>query len=176
MLACRLSGNGTVDVGSVRTYTYNNGNRLSIMQIPRFEDQQLEQISDSLRRRRRALRNKTRSINLDRVIESEGGCRTEKLELTVEPLVPRRAYVRVFLWADRFIWVDARQPSKNGWRFSWSKEGQLVGRKRGQLQKTIEQTIDELAGDPTRVDATLEELWAPIISTGLRSIGARKKR
>ena len=140
------------------------------MHIPKFEDRQLDELADSLRRRRRALRNKSRSINLDRVIESTNGQRIEKLELTIELSVPSLTTIRVFVWADRFIWVDARRGSKDGWTFSWTKEGQLVGRRKGQLRVAIEKTLEAAGLIQSEDTSTLDEIWTPVVSTGLRAV------
>jgi hypothetical protein len=108
--------------------------------IPTFETEFLSEVGDSVRRRQKAMKHRAFGLSCERLWETTDGTKREKLELTLlGPPSSRSAQLRFFVWSDRWIFVDAREGSKLGWKWEWTIEGKILGGVTGRdLIKAVE--------------------------------------
>jgi hypothetical protein len=128
---------------------------------------------DAFRRRRRALKNKTRSVSVERFIVERDGDNSERLE--IECRASGKRTVRLFLWSERLLWIDAREPVKNaGWAWTFTDEGRLLGTYDAHavidaLERTLALTYELTAADVPRLAA----IWKPMLAKGPQAIDVR---
>jgi hypothetical protein len=117
----------------------------------------------ALAKRRRAIRHKTRGLAVDKVLERTGAEEQEKLEISAEVGAAR---LRLFVWDDRWVFIDARIPTKtSGWEWEFSYQGRLVGDDTRALFGGFEQSIDAVAAQS---DEALDNVWRPLLAAGPR--------
>lgn len=123
----------------------------------------LREVLGGLSKRRKAIRYKLRQISVDKVRERIDSEEREKLEITCEGNIQK---LRLFLWEDRWVFVDARISSKQGWTWEFTHQGRLMGIADARtLVAALEQSIEASSlGDST----TLEGLWRPLLAQGPR--------
>jgi hypothetical protein len=140
--------------------------------LPTSDQAWIADVLDGLRRRSRALKHKTHSVECERVFEEADGQRIERLDLTLRHSRSSQGFVlRAKTWEDRWTWIDARGGGKSGWSFEWSTEGRAAGGLTGQkLTAAIEETFDAIATASATEDGALGELWKPILLHGPRTI------
>lgn len=133
--------------------------------LPVFEDEFLKALVESFRRRRKALSHKSSAIQVEKVREVEGNQETEKLEITLENY--DNISVRLHVWADRWMWLDARKGSKCGWIWTWQEEGwPLRPSNCREIVEALEGTHDLAFGmEPTRTHE-FSALWNSILARG----------
>ena len=126
----------------------------------------LADILAALAKRRRALRHKTGDIAVEKVLEATSGAEDEKLEISCD-VGPAR--LRLFAWADRWIFIDARTATKTGgWEWEFSQQGRLLGGEARALIGVFERSIDATAMKSTE---SLEDVWKPLLASGPRLSG-----
>ena len=120
-----------------------------------------------MRRRRRAIRYRVPSLTAEKVVERTSTTDREKLEITCE-IGARRARLRIFIWEDRWIWVDARRPSKvAGWSWQFTREGRVVGGLDGRrLVQVLEASVDAASSSDEDAARALDEVWQSIFAIG----------
>lgn len=129
----------------------------------------LADLLESLRRRRKAIRRHVRDFAVEKVLEREDGEELEKLEVECGLPGRERTTVRLFVWEDRWVWVDARSmvDRKQGWAWEFSAEGRAAGGADGRrLVEALEASI--AAASPVEDDnaAILRGLWKPLLAAG----------
>lgn len=138
------------------------------MYWPKFENPFLMEITECLRKRNKALKHKVREIKCERIIEIEDGQRTEKVELEFRTWGERgKTCVRVYAWADRWAWIDARAATKQGWAWEWNYEGRLLGEFGGrEAVGGIEDTLQQAHNMEPRRMQELTDIWARLLAQG----------
>ena len=132
---------------------------------PSFDDNFLADLSAALKKRRKALKHKSRLLNCERLIESDDGVRTEKMELDIQLWTRNR--LKVHAWSDRWLWVDARAPTKKGWAWEWDYDGRLLGPLTGtEVIGAIEETIDGISGAKSDAVNELTGIWQKLLARG----------
>lgn len=123
----------------------------------------LKNILGGLSKRRKAIRYKVRQISIEKVRERTDSEEREKLEITCEWNAKK---LRLFLWDDRWVFIDARMSSKQGWAWEFTHQGRLMGIADARvLVAALEQSIEASSlGD----SATLEGLWSRLLAQGPR--------
>lgn len=125
-------------------------------------------LADALRclaKRRKAIRHKVRDIAVEKVLERTGSEEREKLEIACTGPA-----LRLFLWDDRWVFVDARTLAKHqGWTWEFTYQGRLAGGVDARrLVAALEETIEAVTFQST---ARLEQLWKPLLASGPRPVG-----
>lgn len=123
----------------------------------------------SLGRRRKAIRHNVQSIAVEKVLERTDGEEVEKLEIECIPLHPNHTRVRVSVWEDRWVWVDARSMigSTKGWNWEFTAQGRATGGVDARrLIQAIEASIS--AASPVEADnaGALKVVWTPLLAAG----------
>jgi hypothetical protein len=135
--------------------------------LPTFETEFLSEVGSSVRRRQKAIKHKAFGLNCERLWETTDGTKREKLELTLlGPTSSRSAQLRFFAWSDRWIWVDAREGSKLGWKWEWTIQGRILGHVTGRdLMDAVESSY---AASPFLSDRDfldeIESIWRPLLA------------
>jgi hypothetical protein len=126
----------------------------------------------SLRKRRKAVSHQVRTIEVEKVLERTDGTELEKLEIECITLHPRPTKVRVFVWEDRWVWVDARsRVGSKGWAWEFTTQGRAAGGVDGRgLVQALEASIS--AASPVEPDnaGALGAVWEPVLAAGPRLI------
>lgn len=116
-----------------------------------------------LGKRRKAIRHKCHSIAVEKVLERTSTNEHEKLEISSEV---GGARLRLFVWDDRWVFVDARAPTQNGgWAWEFTQQGRLIGDEGRALVQALEASIDAAA---TECREAMERVWKPLLATGPR--------
>ncbi|MFO1187500.1 MAG: hypothetical protein U1E87_08660 [Alphaproteobacteria bacterium] len=139
------------------------------MSLPHFESEFLAEVEFALRKRSKALKYKTFGLRCERVLDSTEASRQEKFELTLDgPPATRGAWLRLFVWSDRWVWVDARELGKTGWKWECTLEGKLLGRFGG--RDLIEAAENSYTHCPfctsTESVEDVKAIWQSMLATG----------
>jgi len=144
------------------------------MNLPKFKNTFLEEIVSALRKRSKALKHKTSRISIDRIYEVNDDERCEKLELNIDPILPKKCNCEVFIWEDRWIWLDVRKGSKTGWIWEWGIEGRVLDVSGRDILLRIEEMLSKLkrldADKKEQNESILNNVWSGIIATELKEI------
>lgn len=127
----------------------------------------LTEFLGALSKRRKPIGYKLRKMSVEKVLEPTGTENREKLEIVCEGW--RRQSLRFFLWDDRWLFVDARLPGRQGWTWEFTREGRLTGaidapNAVGMLEKSIELSW---LGEKKALDL----LWTPFLAHGPKLAG-----
>jgi hypothetical protein len=116
-----------------------------------------------LAKRRRAIRHKVRSIAVEKVLERTSDEEFEKLEIVTDVGAVR---LRLFIWDDRWVVVDARVATKSsGWAWEFTAQGRLVGNEARTLVGALEASVDAAAAHSSD---DMERVWKSLLATGPR--------
>lgn len=120
----------------------------------------------ALAKRRKAIQHQVRTIAVQKVIEGTTDDEQEKIE--IELGVAGQSF-RMFLWDDRWVYVDARRPRKNaGWEWEFTRQGRLVGGVNVRmLVEALKRSID---ATNTQCGPALDQIWTPLLATGPRPV------
>ena len=82
-----------------------------------------------------------------------------------------RIELRLHVWADRWVWVDARRGSKTGWVWEFTDEGRFVSPGGAQdLVRRAEDTIDASYLSAVDVSPAMSKIWSKHLARGPRPI------
>jgi hypothetical protein len=111
-----------------------------------------------------------RELRFERILEREDGVETGKLE--VDCAIGRRISIRLYVWDDRWIWIDARQGSKaDGWLWDFSDQGRLIGGLTGRnLVNAFEHSIVATSGMTKERLDRFHDIWSTIFARGPQEI------
>ena len=121
-------------------------------------------------KRRRAISRKLAQLKFEKLIEREGGSEQAKIEIDCIVTRSPTTSVRLFVWQDRWCWVDARSRIKlQPWTWQFTYQGLLVG---GIAARELVVALEEslFAASPVQSDHAghLLEIWQPILARGPR--------
>jgi hypothetical protein len=128
----------------------------------------LRDIAEAFRRRHRAISSKSIELLGERLFENHQGTQLEKIEFTFRRRRMGKApVVRLFIWSDRWVWIDAREASKLGWRWQWTDEGRTLTATVGQtMVQAFEESLAAIWGEPRDIEQRLHAIWKPLLATG----------
>jgi hypothetical protein len=99
---------------------------------PQLETAYLNEVVQAFVKRSKALKRKFKDLRLERIYDEAAvppmECLQVSFRTSFSPSGPR---VKLRVWENRWVWVDARQPSKAGWLWSSTSEGRIAGGKSG---------------------------------------------
>lgn len=97
--------------------------------LPEFETTDLKAFAAALAARSKALKRRFFDVALCRGADS-GGDYPEIAEATFRKLrSPKSKSIRLVIWPDRWVWVDAREAGPAGWKWSFNAEGRISSAK-----------------------------------------------
>lgn len=132
-----------------------------------FDSLYLQSIYGTFNKRTKSLKKRGYKPRVQRFLERDGDAEWELLSLecragsnSVAPSIQTK------VWSDRLVWVDARRWSQDGWVWTWTIEGRLLGEPNvTRFVDAYERTIS-LASFSNNVDAqVLNKLWSPFLAT-----------
>lgn len=141
----------------------------SLLQITSPQSEFLLAVCQSMQRRSKALKHRARTRSIERLVEVRNDLSFEKLEIDFRVSnsgnSPRLSF---HVWDDRWVWIDARRGSKDGWVWEWSSQGRVLfeedpGRS---FVSAIENTISVSHCDAGQVSARLDAIWHPWLASG----------
>jgi len=135
--------------------------------LPSFECEYLSGVVESFRKRRKAISHQTSKLNVQKVIEVSRDValtsKMEKLEIDLRCFASKPdAVVRIYIWQDRWAFVDARQAGtgKRGWNWEWTCEGTILGSVSGrQIVEALEETIALASSMNADQVAEFDQVW-----------------
>lgn len=138
------------------------------MEIIEPENHALKDVYENIKRRSKAIKYRGGLLSCERILERDGDESMEKLEFSYGPKKSVSApSIRMYVWSDRWVWVDAREASRNGWKWEWTGEGRAPGQDFGRvLTKALERSIDEAITCLGNAPDELEKIWGPLLSDG----------
>lgn len=140
------------------------------MIFPEPKNRHLKTYIFSLKKRSKAIKYKCDSIQCERVIENFQQRRVEKIETEVQ-FIDRTQQLRLFIWEDRWIWLDARKSSKSGWVWEWEFSGRVINDETFvDTIKLFERTIEAVSHNKIDTLLKLEVFWEKIVATGPKLI------
>ena len=82
-----------------------------------------------------------------------------------------RVELRLNVWGNRRVWVDARRSSKSGWVWEYTAEGRLVPScdERDLVTRT-EQTLDAAYLTDSEVSRAMDAIWSACLASGPRRV------
>lgn len=134
---------------------------------PAFESPFLQGIVSALQKRSKSIKHGVSKFSCERVRESSDEISQEIVELSFDQISPQSTRIRVHLWDDRWLWVDVRQASKNGWVFEWRHEGRVGDTDPTVVVNAVLQTVRGHYGqDLSAALDELDSLWPTIAKNG----------
>jgi hypothetical protein len=91
-------------------------------ETPRFQNSFLDSLASAFRSRRRSLSENACRCELTRSADAD----REELEILMSGIVGKGPVLKFHAKADRQVRIDARQPAKLGWAWSWTQDGRLA--------------------------------------------------
>lgn len=137
-------------------------------QAPSFASEFLEDIAEAFRKRRKSLSHRVSRAECHKVYELVDGKKTERLEVYLQDGTrPRGALLRMHVWPDRLVWLDARIATKAGWAWAWTYEGRLLGNHTGRdVIIALEECIDLLPRMEGSRIGELDGPWKHLVAKG----------
>lgn len=131
-------------------------------ETPHFQNAFLDSLAAAFRTRRRSFSEKACHVELTKSVGADG---QEQLEIVMGGIVGKGPKLKFHAWSDRRVRVDARQPAKLGWAWSWSHDGNLVDECGPRAFIEALEATYALIGEmtPSRT-ATLDATWKPLIA------------
>lgn len=135
------------------------------MITPIFLSNALNDFKDAVLKRSKSLKN--RFYDFDLVSLVDNGCEVAQLTLR-RSRSPKSATIKVNVWPDRWIWVDAREMASRGWEWSFGTEGRLSGSmKWSDVIRSVEKLDDCLVIDTSSEGLrAAARIWQPVLLKG----------
>ena len=136
------------------------------MYWPTFTSEFLQSIAKGLKKRSKALKHKSWEFKCERVLEQGQRDKQEKLEFDIRCFGENRdTFIRLFVWDDRWAWIDARESAKKEQLFEWDYEGRLLGDVGPQRVVTaLEETLER------RQPEDLDSVWRELLANGPQKV------
>lgn len=131
-----------------------------------------EAVSDAFRKRSKALARRGALVECKDVKEIIDGHESKRGRTDVTVLYrieAARVQLRLHAFGDRWVWVDARRGSKEGWVWEFTSEGRFIssgGARR--LVECVEETIDASSGAASDTPRLIAAIWSKQLATGPR--------
>lgn len=139
------------------------------MHFPSSDKELIASVIVSLKKRHKALKHKVKAVACDKVHEVREGGRQEKLEISLQDY---SALLRAFIWEDRWVWIDFREPGlgrAGGWRREWTFDGRLLPVHDGRaLVEALEQTL--AAASMKEGVSALSDIWKSLVAQGPKAV------
>jgi hypothetical protein len=126
----------------------------------------IEAVIAALKKRSKSIKHSGGVLQIERVKEIENGVEssTGRLDVSIQL---RKVQVRLIVWGDRWVWIDARQRSKTGWVWETTLQGRLLGDQLARLLVAkIQETMKVAVSYNQAVPAQIEKLWKGHLAVG----------
>jgi hypothetical protein len=133
--------------------------------IPSFKNEFLEEVAESLRKRRKSLKHRSRQILVNKTYEMTDGKQEERLDAFLESWSD--AQLQMVARSNRFVWLSGGLLTKKGWTWNWTYEGRLLGAVSARAAvEALEKTFDlAFSMEEARI-GELTAVWKPLLAKG----------
>lgn len=126
----------------------------------------LEELRLSLRKRQKAIKHRVRSLEMERLSDRSEEGDFSGVGVECDLWIPRTT-IRLCVWENRWVWCDARQGSKQGWRWFYTHEGRIFGDETGRRLVAALEASFSAAHDATHGGKlTFAAIWEPLLAAG----------
>ena len=141
--------------------------------LPEFKSSFLTEITKSFFKVRKSLKYNSHDVKFNKVIETIDSKKLEKVELSIRSSLSRNSIkIRLYIWADRWLWIDARKSKKDGWEWEYTFEGRLSGlaseRDLMEALKAFNKSSITYTEDSVAKESDLH--WMRLIATGPKAL------
>ena len=120
----------------------------------------------ALRKRRKAIKQKLRQLETERLVDRSDEGDLSGLSVECDLWMPRTR-IRICVWDNRWVWFDARQGSKQGWRWFYTHEGRMFGEETGpRLVAALESSVGSAHDAAHDGRMTFAAIWEPLLAQG----------
>jgi len=134
----------------------------------------LDNVARAYRKRSKAISRRGVDLKIESVKEVVEGQESDtgRIDITLSfRLRGKPATFRLHVWGDRWIWIDARRPSKNGWLWEYTTEGRITDvNDLPRLVERSEQSLDAAHLDDQEVAKRLREIWSTSLASTPRIV------
>lgn len=130
----------------------------------------IDELRFSLRKRQKAIKHQVRAIESERLIDRSDEGDLTGISVQCALWVPRTT-IRLSAWDDRWVWFDARQGSKEGWRWFYTHEGRIFGEESGRrLVAGLEASFGAAHNAAQGSRMSFASIWEPLLAQGPKEI------
>jgi hypothetical protein len=146
---------------------------LSLAGLPMDMDFALEALA-AFKKRTRAISRRGAEIECGPVKEIVNGVESERSRVDIEiayRVDAARVKLRLHVWGDRWVWVDARRQSKAGWVWEFTMDGRFISPQGARdLVARAEATISASHLPQAELLTTMSSLWSKCLASGPKRI------
>lgn len=136
-----------------------------------FQSVFLQQVVESIGRKRKAIKHALAEFSLEKVREIRDGECYEVVEIRAKRRGQSPVNISLNVWDDRWTWIDVRQPKKQGWRFEWQCSGRIGNADPMSISSALIQTFKlPFDMDETSIASQLDGIWQKIVLQGVRNV------
>lgn len=131
-------------------------------------------VANAFEERRKSI--KRRGASLELVPAKDMGDGRERARERIDVVISfridgSRANIRVYIWDDRWIWIDARRSAKSGWAWQFTSEGRFLPIHDARMLVALtEKTLSAGYLSEGNVATALSELWQRFLASGPRPV------
>ena len=129
-------------------------------------------VLNAFRKRFRALSRRGATVECTPVKEIVNGRESERGRTDIRiayRVEGARVELRLHVWGDRWVWVDARRASKAGWIWEFTSEGRFISQNGARnLVARAEETMDASFLPAADVSPTMSAIWSKCLAVGPR--------
>ena len=96
--------------------------------LPTFTSPFLYDVTKSFSKVRKSIKYDAYEVKFNKVMDLVDGRKSEKIEISIRSSASRSDVItRLYIWDDRWLWLDSRKSQKKGWEWEYNIEGRLSG-------------------------------------------------
>jgi len=137
------------------------------MKWPKFESDFISDVVCEIQKRGKPIKHKVHSLSCKKENDASNNIILERMTLDFE-LYKVMSSIRMSIWSDRTVFLNARQKMSNGRIFNCKIEGRVPGSSGEEVIRKIEETIDLASRDDegALLYKSLNAIWKNVIYSG----------
>ena len=141
--------------------------------LPDFESPFLSDIAKSFSKIRKGLNYDSHELKFNKVMDLVGDRKSEKVEISIHSSASRNSIrTRLYIWDDRWLWLDARKSEQKGWAWEYSVEGRLSG---SATEKELMEALksfykNSLSYNEENIGSQANAFWNELIAMGPKAV------
>jgi len=146
--------------------------------LPDFESPFLSDIAKSFSKIRKGLKYDSHDLKFNKVMDLVGDRKSEKVEISIRSSASRNNIrTRLYIWDDRWLWLDARKSKQKGWAWEYTVEGRLSG---SATEKELMEALksfykNSLSYDEENIGSQAYAFWNGLIAMGPKAVSGYGK-
>ena len=141
--------------------------------LPDFESPFLSDVAKSFSKIRKGLRYDSYELKFNKVMDLVSDRKSEKVEISIRSSASRNDIrTRLYVWDDRWLWLDARKSKQKGWAWEYTVEGRLSGSATEKdLMDALKSFYEKsLSYDDKNISSQANSLWNGLIAIGPKAV------